>query len=114
MTEEEKILWNALKNRHTSELKFRRQVNIGPYIVDFLCKEHSAIIEVDGPIHYQQEQKEHDISRDIYLRDRGFSILRIRNEDVHLCLPAVIAHIRHFIESIKQKQKNIHEPSPTK
>lgn len=36
MTEEEILLWEALRNRKQYNLKIRRQVPIGPYIVDFL------------------------------------------------------------------------------
>ena len=75
MTPEEKILWKELRNRNFSDTKFRRQVNIGPYIADFLCWRHNLIIEIDGLIH--EKRKEHDVHRDKYLRDHGFFIMEI-------------------------------------
>ncbi len=44
-------LWKVLRNRRLADLKFRRQVPIGPYIVDFVCLRHRVIIEADGPLH---------------------------------------------------------------
>jgi very-short-patch-repair endonuclease len=45
MTDAEIVLWNAIRGRKCSGLKFRRQVPIGWYIVDFLCMEKSLVIE---------------------------------------------------------------------
>lgn len=33
----EKVLWGKIRERRFHGFKFRRQVPIGPYIVDFLC-----------------------------------------------------------------------------
>jgi very-short-patch-repair endonuclease len=38
-TEAETFLWQQLRGRAFKELKFRRQVPIGNYIVDFVCLE---------------------------------------------------------------------------
>jgi very-short-patch-repair endonuclease len=32
-------------------LKFRRQVPLGPYVVDFACYAARLVVEVDGPGH---------------------------------------------------------------
>ena len=39
MTEAECCLWDCLRDRRLAKLMFRRQVVIGNYIVDFLCRE---------------------------------------------------------------------------
>jgi len=46
-------------------VKFRRQHGIGPYIVDFYCKEKNLIIELDGSQH--KDEKEYDKERDNYV-----------------------------------------------
>ncbi|MDA0376482.1 MAG: DUF559 domain-containing protein [bacterium] len=43
MTPTETILWDRLRNKKFNGLKFRRQVNIGPHIVDFLCKQYKVV-----------------------------------------------------------------------
>ena len=47
-TEAEKLLWQHLPSRRLDGHKFRRQVWIGPFIADFLCKEAGMVIELDG------------------------------------------------------------------
>jgi very-short-patch-repair endonuclease len=77
-TDAEKKLWSALRNGQLNRLKFRRQVEIGNYIVDFLCPEKRLIIEVDGG----QHTPERDARRTAFLESQGFRILRFWNNDV--------------------------------
>ncbi len=58
-TDAEIKLWDALRNRQVSGLKFRRQHFIGPYILDFYCPERRLVIEVDGGQHAEQLDKDH-------------------------------------------------------
>ena len=44
-TDDEKKLWWRLRNRQIADAKFVRQEPIGPYIVDFICREQGLIIE---------------------------------------------------------------------
>ena len=69
-------LWRALRAKRLDGWKFKRQVPIGPYIVDFVCFERRVIVEADGPVHAVPEQQLHDLRRDAYLRDAGFRVLR--------------------------------------
>ncbi len=76
MSEAEWILWSNLKNRGMG-VKFRRQVPIGRYIVDFLSMEIKLVIEVDGGQHGNRKQIEHDEIRDIYLKNEVYTVLRV-------------------------------------
>jgi len=60
-------------------MKFRRQVPVGNYIVDFLCAKHKLIVEVDGS---QHAENKYDKYRDLALHKRGFKVLRFWNGDV--------------------------------
>lgn len=100
MTSEEIILWKLLRNRYSRGVKFRRQVNIGPYIVDFLSKEHRVIIEVDGGIHETEDQIHHDITRDTYLNSLGYKILRIKNTELHTNLRNTLQKIHNFLQTV--------------
>ncbi len=51
MTPAERILWQALRRRQVSGLRFRRQYPIGPFILDFACPSIRLVVEVDGPVH---------------------------------------------------------------
>ena len=63
MPEPEQRLWEKLRNRQLNGLKFRRQVSIGPYIVDFYCPEIPLAVEVDGDTHGEYKQRVYDGSR---------------------------------------------------
>ena len=79
-TEAEHLLWYQLRGSQLDGRKFRRQHGIGPYIVDFYCPEEKLAIELDGSIHEEPEQKDHDQKRDAFLRERGILVLRFGNE----------------------------------
>ncbi|MEN8154880.1 MAG: endonuclease domain-containing protein [Acidobacteriota bacterium] len=82
-TEAENIFWELVRNKKFMRLKFRRQHQIGTYIVDFYCPSKRLIIEIDGKIHLNSGQREKDISRDQYLTELGNRILRFTNEQIY-------------------------------
>jgi very-short-patch-repair endonuclease len=78
-TEAELLLWRLLRDRRLSGLKFRRQVPVGPYIVDFLCVGARLIVEADGSQHGESLR---DARRDAYLTRQGWTVLRFWNDDI--------------------------------
>ena len=79
-TDAEIRIWCYLKNRQFYRLKFRRQVSIEPYIVDFICFEKKVIIELDGGQH--AENVEYDLARTKFLERKGYKVLRFWNNEV--------------------------------
>jgi len=79
-------------------LKFRRQVPIGPYIVDFLCVNKKLIIEIDGDSHYKPGAKEKDLIRETYLRKEGFDVLRFSNDAALNSIDWVITEIAQHLQ----------------
>ncbi|MBI2171896.1 MAG: endonuclease domain-containing protein [Chloroflexi bacterium] len=80
MTEAERRLWQALRNGQMNGHRFRRQQVLDGYIVDFYCHSLGLVVEVDGPVHDQQQ--EYDQARDKTLAMRGLTILRFKNQEV--------------------------------
>ena len=78
-TDAERHLWYYLRARRV-EYKFKRQVPIGGFIVDFVCYEKQLIIELDGGQH--QDTHAYDEQRTAKLMQRGFQVLRFWNHDV--------------------------------
>ncbi|MSR58593.1 MAG: endonuclease domain-containing protein [Planctomycetaceae bacterium] len=76
----ERALWDRISNRRLDGCRFRRQVSLGDYIVDFVCHERRLIIEVDGAFHQQQQEK--DASRTAWLESQGYRVLRYWNGEV--------------------------------
>lgn len=91
MTSAERILRQNLRTNKLGGWHFRRQQILFGYIVDFYCHAASLIIEVDGEIH--ERQRAADQERDASLTERGFIILRFRNEDIENDLNAVSSKI---------------------
>ncbi len=73
-------MWAILRNRGVGGVKFRRQVWIGRFVVDFVCLERKLVIEVDGDSHAGREAE--DTSRTAWLESEGFRVLRFNNDDV--------------------------------
>jgi very-short-patch-repair endonuclease len=91
-TPTEGILWQALRGRKLDGVKFRRQQNIGPFVVDFFAAEQRLIVEVDGPIHDSQQRA--DQARQEILESLGLRFVRVRTETVERNLAAAVAAIR--------------------
>ena len=89
-TDAESLLWSKLRNRQFEGMKFRRQRPIGNYVVDFACIEKKIVIEADGSQHYNGD---HDIVRDNYLRERGYTVLRFWNNEILKNIDGVIRRI---------------------
>jgi very-short-patch-repair endonuclease len=83
-------LWLSLRDRRLSGHKFLRQISTGPYVVDFICREHRLIVEVDGGQHSGSTS---DKVRDAYFAERGYRTLRFWNSDVHSNLDGVLTSI---------------------
>ncbi|WP_421760502.1 endonuclease domain-containing protein [Devosia sp.] len=74
-TAPERRLWRLLFPFRTDGFHFRKQQQIGAYVVDFACLHAGLIIEVDGETHGGEIAQSNDAVRDDYLRGRGFHVL---------------------------------------
>ena len=79
-TKAEMLAWRSLKDRRLDGFKFRRQVPIESYIVDFYCHEAKLVIEIDGGIHSETEVFERDQKREARLRELGYTVVRFSND----------------------------------
>jgi very-short-patch-repair endonuclease len=77
----ESLLWQQLRTRPKG-LKFRRQHPFGPFIVDFYCPAAKLVVEVDGDSHDMGDRPVRDGRRDIWLKERGFRVLRFTAGEV--------------------------------
>ena len=82
MTTQEIKLWKILRNNSFCGFKFRRQMPIGNYVVDFACEQKNLIIEIDGGQHNEEENIEYDKIRTMFLESKGYQILRFWNYEV--------------------------------
>jgi very-short-patch-repair endonuclease len=85
----EQRLWLELRARRFANAKFRRQVVVGRYIVDFACRTPCMIaIEVDGETHASSGH--YDASRSRFLEAKGYCVVRFTNSDIMTNLDGVL------------------------
>src|SRR5437867_1728040 len=79
MTDSERLLWRHLRAHRLLGEKFRRQQQIGNYIVDFIHFGARLVVEADGGRHNKSAA---DVARDQWLREQGFNVLRFWNNEI--------------------------------
>ncbi len=89
-TEAENLLWQEVRNRKLKGYKFRRQHPVAGYIPDFVCLEKKLMIEIDGGYHNEEKQKEFDRTREEWLAENGYRMIRFTNDEVINQLPKVL------------------------
>lgn len=101
----EKTLWEHIRKNKVGGYKFRRQHPINRFIVDFYCPEARLAIELDGPIHDQQQG--YDQARQEHLERLGVRVLRFKNDDV-------LENVQGAVEVIYEalQQGNVPTPNP--
>ncbi|MGL4592980.1 MAG: endonuclease domain-containing protein [Aestuariivirga sp.] len=99
-SEAEKRLWGSLRDRRLNDFKFVRQVPLGPYFADFLCRDRKLIVEVDGVTHGECHQVAHDAHRTRYLGGLGYRVLRVWNIEVFTNLDGVLTTILMALEEL--------------
>ncbi len=91
-TPTEAVLWKKLQRQQLDGYKFRRQQPIGPFIVDFFCPSAGLVVEVDGPIH--DSQQERDAERQRLIEALGLRFVRVSADMIEDDLPAALDKIR--------------------
>jgi very-short-patch-repair endonuclease len=103
-TTAEDLLWQHLRNRKFRDLKFRRQVPMLSYTVDFLCVDAKLIIELDGKGH--ADRPLYDAERTHEIESQGYRVVRFSNELVLNDLDAVFSAVSSAVDTSR------HSPSP--
>jgi len=98
LTAAEAVLWLNLKGRQLRAKKFRRQVSIGRYIVDFYCPDCRLVIELDGERHFSLMMDEYEAQRTKYLAGQGLRVIRFENQELYENLEGVLEAIREALQ----------------
>ncbi|TMJ14014.1 MAG: endonuclease domain-containing protein [Alphaproteobacteria bacterium] len=79
MSPPERALWSILRAHRLEGIKFSRQVECGPYYIDFAARMERLAIELDGDSHAGRERE--DVARTRYLEAQGWRVIRFTNAD---------------------------------
>ena len=94
-TPAERALWQQLSARKIAGVRFNRQVDVGPFVADFVSRSLKLVIEVDGATH--AEQADADAQRTRVIESYGFRVIRFWNNEVLGNLEGVVAEIERVI-----------------
>ena len=97
-TDAERKLWSHLRQRRLGGFKFSRQMSIGPFVCDFLCRERGLILELDGGQHADLVIA--DARRTAFLNAQGLSVLRFWNNEVFENIEGVLQTILAKLERL--------------
>ena len=98
-TDAERRIWARLRDRRLLGTKFARQVAIGPYIVDFCCRERKLIVELDGGQH--EAHADYDVARTAFLQTLGYRVLRFWDNDVLANTDGVLQRVVEALSSAR-------------
>jgi len=101
-TPAERKLWQALRKRQATGLKFRRQMPLGPFIVDFYCSTPRIVVELDGVSHIDSES---DAARDAWMLEQGIRVIRFSNHEI-------LSNVEGVCLAIEQIARSTPPPGP--
>ena len=107
-TDAERRLWARLRDRRLLGATFARQVPIGPYIVDFCCRERKLIVELDGGQH--AARADYDVARTALLQALGYRVLRFWDNDALVNTDGVLQRIAETLSATAARPSPL--PSP--
>ncbi len=104
-TDAERKFWLHLRHRLTaSGTHFRRQVQIGRYIADFVSHKAKLVIEIDGGQHVERAAS--DAERTKVFETHGYRVLRYWNNDV-------LSNIDGVLDDIQRAMTSTPTPDPS-
>ena len=96
-TDAEKTFWSLIRNRRFYGMKFFRRYSAGPYVLDFYCPGLKLAIELDGGQHLQDDNRQYDAARSLYLKTLGIEVMRVWNREVLLNSEGVLSRLAEKI-----------------
>ena len=100
MTPAELKLWKYIKNNQILGLRFRRQHPIDIFIADFYCHQIKLVIELDGEIHNNNENREYDENRTAELERLGIKVIRFNNHEIMDNIEKVVEQLKKICEDL--------------
>jgi very-short-patch-repair endonuclease len=97
-TEAEELLWSRIRRKQILGVQFKRQRQIGRYIVDFYGVEANLVIELDGSQHFEPDAVAYDFERTRVFESLGLKVIRFDNSQVFNELEGVLTVVYAEVE----------------
>ena len=95
-------LWKYISNKQLDGFRFKAQHPVHRFIADFYCHSAKLIIELDGSVHDEPEQRDYDGNRTYILEEFGIRVIRFRNQEIFSDITGVLSTIRHYLNRANQ------------
>lgn len=96
-TDAERLLWLELRQRRLAGHKFSRQIPLGPFICDFVCRRAMLVIELDGGQH--SANADEDAQRTRFIERAGYRLVRFWNNEVMENMEGVLRTILRALDA---------------
>ena len=96
-TAEEKMIWNFIKDRKLYNVKFKKESEIGKYILNFYSPEIEFGIEIDDSDHTKKYEK----TREEYFHSMGITVVRFTSSEVKSNLEEILKKIEAAVSGLK-------------
>jgi very-short-patch-repair endonuclease len=121
-TATEVLLWKRLRTIELEGTHFRRQVPIGPYVVDFACMAARLVIELDGSQHNTDAHRASDERRTRWLKSEGYRVIRFWNNELSSNMDGVLESVYAALYGsrdaerfpLKHRRLQRRHPTPTR
>ena len=97
-------MWQHLAKSQLNGFKFSRQMPVGPYFADFICRSARLVVEIDGPSH--DVRVAYDEARTEFIEAQGYRVVRFTNGDVMRNLEGVLVVIGQVLAELSQPTPN--------
>ena len=105
-------VWQMVRGRRMLDVKFRREYPLGPYTLDFASVEIKLNVEIDGKDHLTDEGRERDHRRDAFVREKGWTVLRINGYRVTQDPRGVREEIERVVKGLVESAQGAPPPQP--
>ena len=107
MSESQKRLWNRLRAGRIG-FSIRREAPIGPYTMDFYCREARLSVEVDGDQH--DDRLDRDSLRDAFLKSERIQTVRFSSRECFFETDSVAEQVKHLC--VQRTGRDPNKPPP--
>jgi very-short-patch-repair endonuclease len=101
----ERMLWRHLSARKLGGYKFSRQIQIGPFYGDLVCRTMKLVIELDGFSH--EFSSVTDEARTKYMVREGYRVMRFQNSEI-------FSNVDGVLTAILEELKTMPSPNPSR
>ncbi len=99
MTDAERLLWHHLRTEEFAGHKFRRQHQLGNFVIDFVCLDAALVLEIGGSRHAGSAYD--DAVRTRWLQEKGLHVMRFGNNEVLNNIEGVKLAIRDYLSRVQ-------------